>query len=1424
IDEMPLLPSGKVDKKQLPEPQRSFENDFKPPLDEVQYTLASIWADLLKIDEESISRNANFFELGGHSLLAIRLISKIKTQLVVELAVRDIFRRPTIEEQASYISSLDKVLSQESVRNIVRPEKIPLSFSQERLWFIDKLEGSTQYHIPIVMRLEQGASKEAIAYAYSEIINRHEVLRTVFCEEQGEPYQNIMSPQTWALSHEEVAEGALQEVIDREVRKPFDLANDLMLRAKLLSIDAGGYVLVLVVHHISFDGWSQPIFMKELMQLYQSWKEEKPANLEPLPIQYADYAIEQRNRLKGEVLQAKLEFWESILSGVSPLNLPTDFARPAMQSTRGAFASKRLTTTLSDQLANVMRQQNVTLFMTLLAAFKIFLNRYTKQHDICIGSPVANRQQEEIEPLIGFFVNTLAIRTDVNKDENFLDLLKKVKDTTLSAYDHQDVPFEKIVERVEKHRDTSRHPIFQVMFSLINSTADQSAKKNSAIQSMGVSRENALFDLSLIAAESNGGLQITFEYCSDLFREDTVLRMLDQFETLLESIVSQSEIPVKELSLLPAQEQDQILHEFNAPPISGSIDQTFLDVFDQRVKNNPESTAIRFGKENISYKTLDHISTNLAVILSERGVSSGDMVVISMQRSSELIAGILGILKVGATYVPVDNKYPDERVRYILEDTQVSIFLTDQHRELLANTDQLIIGDIDISREPTCKPENKINCEDTAYVIYTSGTTGVPKGVIISHASLESRLKEEVELLSFTADDVACLSTNFVFDVSVLEIFLTLYAGGTLIIPSEEQARDFALLAPLIAQEGVTVLQGTPSQLSGLVEYFAEDQDLSKLRLICIGGESLNATIIRQIKNALPHVQINNHYGPTETTIDAICLQNVESFQRNVIGYPLSGVQAYVIGDDMDLMPVGISGELYLGGAGVAKGYLNQPELTQEKFVANPFLEDGRLYKTGDIVRWLSDGSLEYLGRTDNQVKIRGFRIELGEIEAALQDVSGVLQCVVDIHEKTAGDTVLVAYVVPSQGYREKEVLHQLKGMLPSYMLPSHFIVLDHIPLTINGKVDRKSLPAVELEAKENYESPQNKLQGLLVDVWADVLNVDKETVGIDDNFFQLGGHSLLAVRLMAKLKKVLYIQLPIAALFECPDIRSLSHKMEMMMDGESEEQSDVLIPINKNGSKRPVYLVHGGGGSPMVFYPLAKRLGQDQPVYAFQAQGFEGLSKPLATVEEMAEQYLQELLKQPHDGSFIIGGYSFGGSIAYEMGLRLIQRGYKVEHLILFDATAPNVEQRNPFRNEDEQLHSIAGVYGLMYGKSINLKLDDIAGLEPQHQFAKIHSSILDSGIEVSENQLKGFLTVYSAHIFFEYHPQIDIEPAFPISHFIAQQMMEWKKTNESEFDWSNYTKGLIKEYSLDTNHWAILNSDSLAIIEHELGKILTN
>ncbi|MBL6449304.1 amino acid adenylation domain-containing protein [Fulvivirga sp. 29W222] len=1419
IEELPLLPSGKIDKKKLPEPQRISENTFQAAENDVQEVLAKIWSELLKIDEQSISINANFFEHGGHSLLAIRLISRIKTQLKVTIAVKDIFLKPTIKEQECHINSLEKVEREVVAVQAKRPEKIPLSFSQERLWFIDKLEGSTQYHIPIVMKLEEGTSAEGIAYAYSELVNRHEVLRTVFREYQGEPYQQILKPQTWGVSYGEANEEVLNEAIHEEVRKPFDLARDPMLRAKLISLDTGGHVLILVVHHISFDGWSQPIFMRELVQFYQSWKENKAPDLKPLPMQYADYAIKQRESLKGAVLESKLGFWEQALKGVSPLNLPTDFTRPAMQSTKGGFVSKRLSITLSDQISNIGKQHNATLFMTLLAAFKVFLYRYTRQGDICIGSPVANRQDEEIEPLIGFFVNTLAFRTGVNGQVGFLDLLTKVRDTTLLAYDHQDIPFEKIVERVEKHRDTSRHPVFQVMFSLINSATDQSVKKSSAIQSIGVSRENSLFDLSLIAAESPEGLQLTLEYCSDLFEEGTALRMLEQLETLLEAISNTPEKPVGELSLLPRKEQDRILNEFNPHPIRETRGHTFLEMFDQQVKNYPESIACRFESEGINYKSVDNASSNLASELRNRGIVSGDMVVISMQRSVDMIIGILGILKVGGVYVPVDQKYPDERVQYILKDTQAKIFLTDQYREAVDEADQIIIGELNLSEKETVWGNlTGVTPEDTAYVIYTSGTTGNPKGVMITHASLASRLEEEMKLLSFSRNDAACLSTNFVFDVSVLEIFLTLYAGGTLVIPSEEQVQDFALLASLIGRERVTVLQGTPSQLAGLIEYFTDEQDLSQLRQICIGGESLNSTIIRQIKSVLPNAQINNHYGPTETTIDAVCLQNVETFKRNVIGFPLPGVYAYVMGGNMDLMPVGISGELYLGGVGVALGYLNQPELTREKFVDNPFVDGDRLYKTGDIVRWLADGSLEYLGRADTQVKIRGFRIELGEIEVALQDMHGISQCVIDVYEKVVGDPSLVAYIVPSQNYDESEILLQLKKQLPVYMLPAHFITLDHIPLTINGKVDRKALPKPELTDKNDYVPPQNKLQQLLVDVWAELLSIDSEKVSIDDNFFQLGGHSLLAVRLMARLKKVLYVQMPIAALFECPDIRSLALKIEMVMEGQSQEQASTLIPINKSGTKRPIYLVHGGGGSPMVFYPLASKLGKDQPVYAFQAQGFEGLDKALETVEEMAAQYLEELLKQPHDGSFIIGGYSFGGSIAYEMALRLVQMGYKVEHLILFDAMAPYVKQQNPFKSEDELLHGIAEVFGLMYGETISLKVEDLVGLDPHRKFDKIHSSVLDCGIEVSVNQLKGFITVYRANLFCEYYPEINAKPNFQITHFKAKQMTFWQKDNESEFDWKGFTTGKVVEHTLETSHWTLLNTAGAARIREEL------
>ncbi|MGZ5133944.1 MAG: amino acid adenylation domain-containing protein, partial [Flavitalea sp.] len=1161
LESFPLLPNGKVDRKSLPDPDVSaaISDRYEAPHTETELKLAELWQDVLEVERVGI--NDDFFELGGHSLLAVRLISMIRKQFNVEMPIGDIFDYPTIKLLAGRVHTESGKTILPVISRETRPHRIPLSFSQERLWFIDRLEGSIQYHVPAVLELNGTLNHDALSYALTNVIHRHEVLRTVILEQEGEPYQKIMEADGWELS---VVNGSyyrehpdeLQHFIETLVSEPFILSKDYMLRATLISLEEHKHVLVFILHHIASDGWSRSVLVKEVVELYASFEEQRALQLPPLTIQYADYAIWQRKYLEGDVLDKKIDFWKSKLQGIQPLQLPTDYPRPAVQSTKGARFNFSVDKELSAALQELSRQQGTTLFMTLLAAIKVLIHRYSGEQDICIGTPIANRMQLEVEGLIGFFVNTLALRSNVNSHDSFIELLNQVRGTTMAAYENQEAPFEKVVEAVVKGRDLSRNPIFQVMFVLRNTPEVPELRFGDlCFDAIGYEHTTSLFDLTFFITETPAGLQGSIEYSTDLYIETTIASMVSHLKELLHSVVRSPQQTIDRLTLLSKAEETRLLKEFNDTRVDYPSEKGIVDLFEEQVLRTPEAVAVVFGNEELSYQQLNAKANQLAHLLKNKGAKAETLIPVCIERSVEMIIGVLGILKAGAVYVPIDPDYPEERINYMLTDTDASIVLCSQKsKEKLQPLKPTEIIEIDghktiIDMQPSGNLQIDFHPHNLAYVLYTSGSTGKPKGVRMPAGALVNLLNwQEKQFRNHHRKVLQFASLNF--DVSFQEIFSTLCFGSSLYLINGERRKDLSQVLADIRLNGITHLFIPYIVLKNLAEYILQlSTDAFSVEEIIVAGEQLKLT--EDIQNLISRnkIKLINQYGPTEAhVVSSFVLDNASvANPLPPIGKPIDNTTLYILGNNGQPVPIGIMGELYIGGVQVARGYLNRPELTEQKFIDDPFsnIPGARLYKTGDLARWLQDGNIEYLGRIDDQVKIRGFRIELAEIESVIQECELVRQVVVTALSDSSGNKKLVSYVVPQGGFDKEALIGFVKKKLPEFMIPALWIELESMPITRNGKVDKRALPdpgIVPLVSTE-YVAPRTEMELTLAAMWQQLLGIEK--IGVYDNFFELGGHSLMVIKMGANIKKRFSLSIPIKALFQFTCINDLSNYLE---------------------------------------------------------------------------------------------------------------------------------------------------------------------------------------------------------------------------------------------------------------------------------------
>ena len=1197
LERLPLTPNGKLDRKALPAPegQAYASTAYEAPQGEVEQTLAGIWQTLLGV--ERVGRHDDFFALGGHSLQAVRLVAQVRTQLGAELGLTELFAQPSLSAVAqAIVRGRGRALPAITVAD--RGEALPLSFAQQRLWFLAQMEGGSEaYHIPVGLRLKGELDEDALRRSLDRIVARHEALRTRFVTEEGQAVQRVASADVgFALDCVDLQgqadrEQALATLSEREANTPFDLAHGPLIRGRLVKLGEQEHVLLITMHHIVSDGWSQGVLARELGSLYEAYRAGNADPLPALPIQYADYAVWQRRWLEGGELQRQGTYWEQALAGAPTLlSLPTDRARPAQQDYAGGSVEVIFDDTLSAGLRKLSQRHGTTLFMTVLAGWSALLSRLSGQEEVVVGSPVANRTRSEVEGLIGFFVNTLALRVEVS-GATVSELLGRVKSQVLEAQAHQDLPFEQVVERVRPVRSLSHSPVFQAALSWLNTEAVGLSLELEGLTIEGVDAGQAAakFDLTLELRETSEGLAGSLDYATALFDRETIERYLGYLHRLLKAMVENDSQQVSQIALLGEDERVRLLESWNETKAAYPDASTIQGLFEAQVRRTPEAIAVEHEGRQVSYAELNARANRVAHALIGLGVGPDARVGLCAERSVELVIGLLGILKAGGGYVPLDPSYPQDRLAYMLEDSApVAVLAQSNTREQLGALSVPVL-DLDGPLEEAEHDPQVTGLEPhhLAYVIYTSGSTGRPKGVVVEHRNTVNFLAWAARAFPPASLARTLFSTSLNFDLSVFECFAPLTTGGRIDIVVN-------VLALGDGTHDVRLINTVPSALSALLESSGLDP---AVEVVNVAGEALKRELVERLFAQTQARRLYNLYGPSETTTYSswVCMDRQTGFQAH-IGRPIANTQIYVLDAYRQPVPLGVTGEIYIGGAGVARGYLNRPELTAERFVVNPFHGEGRerMYRTGDLGRWLPDGSLEYQGRADAQVKLRGFRIELGEIEARLSQCAGVSEAVVALREDAPGEQRLVAYYVSGEAIEAQTLREQLQASLPEYMVPAAYVRLERLPLTPNGKLDRKELPAPEGQAYAStaYEAPQGEVEVALAGIWQTLLGVER--VGRHDDFFTLGGHSLQAVRLVAQVRTQLGAELGLTELFAQP---SLSAVAQAIVRGQGTALP--AITVADRGEPLPLsfaqqrlwFLAQMEGGSEAYHIPVGLRL-----------------------------------------------------------------------------------------------------------------------------------------------------------------------------------------------------------------------------------------
>ncbi|TQV85988.1 non-ribosomal peptide synthetase [Aliikangiella coralliicola] len=1387
-------------------------------------------------------------------------------------AITDDIRQQLIDNKSDIIAFLRQVSPNNKIPPIVPInrddyEQFPLSFAQERLWFINQLDpDSASYNSPVAATINGDFNIDHLQQTLDMIIARHDNLRTVFPSHEGQAQQLILDSIDFNLDVIDLSHYQDQTAKDEKARQlcrietatAFDLTTGPLIRGKVIKLAQQKHILMLNMHHIISDGWSMGVLMTELFLIMEGLARGQSVELPPLPIQYVDYSVWQRDWLeKGGVLKQQLAYWQDKLSGVPEcLELATDYPRPSVQTAAGAVKTFKISRDLTERLKSLAEKQDCTLYMTLLAMFKVLLYRYTGQEDICVGGVIANRQYGETESLIGMFINSLALRSQVQGEETFNAVLAKVKNTCLEAYEHQDTPFEKIVDLVQPQRNMAINPLFQVMLIL----QAEPTELGDRVQLYPLDSDTSDLDQIVEFTETPQGLVGEIEYSTELYKPQTIERMIEHLSALCQSITDTPDEPIRSLNYMSSAEKQTLLFDYNQTRADYPKSQCIHQLFEAKVKQQPDQVAVIFNQEKLTYQQLYDKSQALAFYLQAKGVTPDTLVGLCLERSPKMIIGILGILQAGAAYLPLDPDYPDERLAYMLQDSQAKIILTeskffDKSNESAANIQWVNLDEqwseindyaaSQIDKNQTLQQQSTPS--HLAYVIYTSGSTGQPKGVMVEHRALMNRIDWMQQQYHLDNNDVVLQKTPFSFDVSVWEFLWPVMSGASIVFANPQGHKDVNYLSELINDTKVTTLHFVPSMFN---IYLNNVKNIcAGVRQIFCSGEALDSQQVKNYKTKFPQAELHNLYGPTEAAIDVTAYDCSQLESSTVpIGSPIANTQIYILDRHNQPQPHGMPGELHIAGDCLARGYLNRPELTCEKFVPNPFYANSvnsesfpvnsdlansnpvnsepfetseRMYKSGDLARWLDDGTIEYLGRIDTQVKIRGFRIETGEIESRLNQNPAIKESVVIARGKEVNKQLIAFYVAKETSTDElvelaaDDLRTHLQQVLPDYMVPTAFVSLEAIPLTTNGKVNRRALNQldVNLASKQAHVAPRNEVEKQLANIWSGVLNLDIEKIGVNDSFFELGGNSLLAVQLMAKTNSHFELSFPLAVLFSAPNIAGLAN----LILNKNTSAFDVLVPIQTQGERPAVFAVPGADGGVLPFHPLSQNLGEEQPFYGLQSVGLDGQKKPLDSVEKIVKANIEAMKTVQSSGPYHLIGYSYGGAVAFEMARILLEQGETVASLTILDAVAPLENKHLMAADEVVMLFEVCTTVASLYGVNSAVDIEQLRLLPEETRQEYVVDVLKSYGLDLTVDQFNIFYGVFKANdLAYRTYQAAEISKEIDVSLFRAIESETGKSVDSDDYGWNQLLSNSIRVVDVNADHFSMLDKDHV----HEIAE----
>lgn len=1432
-DVLPTTATGKINRQALriPDENKPPLTAYVEPQQGIELDIAQAMAEVLGL--QRIGATDNFLYLGGNSLQAMKVMALLRTRVTVDIVPSLFFPDPTPRAIARALADAGASRAETELRPVQHGRYCRASFTQERLWVLDRLGGGkAAYTIVWHLQMQGEVNIPALNAALNVIVARHDSLRTRFLERDGECLQEIMPAETLSLDVESLTAGECEQRLNQLANREFDLTRGPLYRFELLQSGDRNFSLAIALHHIVCDGWSVDVLARELCELYTARVEEREAILPELPVQFADFALWQRQMLDKPEAARRLAYWKNKLQGApAGLELPTDRPRPAVASYRGAHVPVTLAPETVEALRALAQRQGVTLYMVLLAAFQVVLSRWSGQDDVVVGSPVAGRMLAETEPMIGFFANTLALRGDLSGDPSFETLLHRTRQTALEAYENQDVPFERIVEALQPVRDLSRQAIFQVMFGLY-SPDHQLQMTGLELEGREGRTHSAKIDLNLELTETANEVSGHIEYLTGLWDEETMLRFSSHLLNVLRDVAVDSTRRLSGVDMLGEQQRYQLLTSFNATRAGYPTGYLLHHLFERNAQENPQRLALVFRQQSYTYGELNRRANRLANHLIHSGIGPDDRVALLLERTPAMLVALLGVLKAGAAYVPLDTGYPEERVEYMLRHCQPKLLLGGEDDVAPYGSTGipcLVLDDEGhsplVSGVSDCDPEPVLvglTPENLAYIIYTSGSTGRPKGVMLPHGAVINFLYAMRDRLGFTANDGMLAVTTPSFDIAVLELYLPLITGGRIVLTSRKEMRDGAALARLVAHRDVTFMQATPSTWRMMLE--AGWQGSPQLTALC-GGEALDRALCNRLVCATRRFW--NMYGPTETTVWSTC-QRIEDVDTPIsIGTPVAETTVRILNGQGLLQPVGVAGELYIGGAGLARGYLWQPELTAERFIPDRYSEEPgmRLYRTGDLARWRRDGTIEYLGRNDHQVKLRGFRIELGEIEACLQAHPAVRECIVMVREDRTGEKRLVAYIVANAdlGTSPVAVLRaHASQTLPEFMVPTAIVTLPAFPLTPNGKVDRNAMPEPDLTslATREYAAPKGHVEMALAEIWQQLLGVSR--VGRTDHFFELGGHSLLALRLIEGINATLGVEFALRDLFANPVLSQMAKQLTAQ-DKKDVATSDRPNLVHLRRGRSPVKLVcihpGGGGGIGEAYAPLIGALSKEMDVTGISAVDLDTLTRPEASVPEIAANYLHQLsdiIQTP----WILVGWSAGGLIAYEMTRLAMKNGCIPLGTLLIDSY-PHTRDTMPDEREVRvEFYEFLQRIGWLTPQTGGGNNDALSSTESA-LFEAILGRMQSSGeerVNITRNELEYIYQVFSTlqEAYYKYQiPDYDGN----IDLFIARD----SDTDPGEF-WANRVRAGLTITPVNGTHYSMLFQENVTPIALRIQQLCVN